>query len=97
MVYRCEEKETQKAFALKVLKKTVCDVDLFSSCLLVLTLCYVVVSITHFIAVVTTETFESVDILSLWKHFSVFQIDKKIVRTEIGVLLRLSHPNIVSM
>uniref|UniRef100_A0A3Q3EUU8 Protein kinase domain-containing protein n=1 Tax=Labrus bergylta TaxID=56723 RepID=A0A3Q3EUU8_9LABR len=24
-------------------------------------------------------------------------IDKKIVRTEIGVLLRLSHPNIVSM
>lgn len=24
------------------------------------------------------------------------QIDKKIVRTEIGVLLRLSHPNIVS-
>lgn len=28
---------------------------------------------------------------------SAFQIDKKIVRTEIGVLLRLSHPNIVSM
>lgn len=27
---------------------------------------------------------------------SAFQIDKKIVRTEIGVLLRLSHPNIVS-
>lgn len=25
------------------------------------------------------------------------QIDKKIVRTEIGVLLRLSHPNIVSL
>lgn len=27
----------------------------------------------------------------------LFQIDKKIVRTEIGVLLRLSHPNIVSV
>lgn len=26
-----------------------------------------------------------------------FQIDRKIVRTEIGVLLRLSHPHIVSM
>ena len=26
MVYRCEEKQTQKAFALKVLKKTVRDV-----------------------------------------------------------------------
>jgi len=25
------------------------------------------------------------------------QVDKKIVRTEIGVLLRLSHPNIVSL
>ncbi|MED6271767.1 hypothetical protein CHARACLAT_023694, partial [Characodon lateralis] len=44
IVYRCEEKQTQKPFAVKVLKKT---------------------------------------------------IDKKIVRTEIGVLLRLSHPNIV--
>lgn len=29
--------------------------------------------------------------------FLLSQIDKKIVRTEIGVLLRLSHPNIVSM
>lgn len=28
--------------------------------------------------------------------FLLLQIDKKIVRTEIGVLLRLSHPNIVS-
>ncbi|XP_003977557.2 calcium/calmodulin-dependent protein kinase type IV [Takifugu rubripes] len=46
VVYRCEEKETQKAFALKVLKKT---------------------------------------------------IDRKIVRTEIGVLLRLSHPNIIQL
>uniref|UniRef100_A0A3Q2NRQ9 Calcium/calmodulin-dependent protein kinase type IV n=1 Tax=Fundulus heteroclitus TaxID=8078 RepID=A0A3Q2NRQ9_FUNHE len=44
IVYRCEEKQTQKPFAVKVLKKT---------------------------------------------------IDKKIVRTEIGVLLRLSHPNII--
>lgn len=37
----------------------------------------------------------------LYHHFSLIlflllQIDKKIVRTEIGVLLRLSHPNIVS-
>lgn len=46
IVYRCEEKQSQKAFALKVLKKT---------------------------------------------------IDKKIVRTEIGVLLRLSHPNIIQL
>ncbi|XP_062412385.1 calcium/calmodulin-dependent protein kinase type IV [Sardina pilchardus] len=46
VVYRCEEKETQKPFAAKVLKKT---------------------------------------------------IDKKIVRTEIGVLLRLSHPNIIRL
>uniref|UniRef100_A0A8C4GGU3 Calcium/calmodulin-dependent protein kinase type IV n=1 Tax=Dicentrarchus labrax TaxID=13489 RepID=A0A8C4GGU3_DICLA len=46
IVYRCEEKQTQKPFALKVLKKT---------------------------------------------------IDKKIVRTEIGVLLRLSHPNIIQL
>lgn len=29
--------------------------------------------------------------------FPLSQIDKKIVRTEIGVLLRLSHPNIVSV
>lgn len=29
--------------------------------------------------------------------FLLLQIDKKIVRTEIGVLLRLSHPNIVSI
>lgn len=32
-------------------------------------------------------------------HFlllAALQVDKKIVRTEIGVLLRLSHPNIVS-
>ncbi|XP_075901673.1 calcium/calmodulin-dependent protein kinase type IV [Nelusetta ayraudi] len=46
IVYRCEEKQSQKPFALKVLKKT---------------------------------------------------IDKKIVRTEIGVLLRLSHPNIIQL
>ncbi|XP_012678627.1 calcium/calmodulin-dependent protein kinase type IV [Clupea harengus] len=46
VVYRCEEKETEKPFAAKVLKKT---------------------------------------------------IDKKIVRTEIGVLLRLSHPNIIRL
>ncbi|XP_071328929.1 calcium/calmodulin-dependent protein kinase type IV-like [Trachinotus anak] len=46
IVYRCEEKQTQKPFAVKVLKKT---------------------------------------------------IDKKIVRTEIGVLLRLSHPNIIQL
>ncbi|TSM94666.1 Calcium/calmodulin-dependent protein kinase type IV [Bagarius yarrelli] len=44
VVFRCEEKQTEKPYAAKVLKKT---------------------------------------------------IDKKIVRTEIGVLLRLSHPNIV--
>uniref|UniRef100_A0A3P8RNI6 Calcium/calmodulin-dependent protein kinase type IV n=1 Tax=Amphiprion percula TaxID=161767 RepID=A0A3P8RNI6_AMPPE len=47
IVYRCEEKQTQKPYAVKVLKKT--------------------------------------------------QIDKKIVRTEIGVLLRLSHPNIIQL
>lgn len=46
VVYRCEEKQTQKPYAIKVLKKT---------------------------------------------------IDKKIVRTEIGVLLRLSHPNIIQL
>ncbi|XP_069375797.1 calcium/calmodulin-dependent protein kinase type IV isoform X2 [Paralichthys olivaceus] len=46
VVYRCEEKQTQKLYAVKVLKKT---------------------------------------------------IDKKIVRTEIGVLLRLSHPNIIQL
>ncbi|XP_029939778.1 calcium/calmodulin-dependent protein kinase type IV [Salarias fasciatus] len=46
IVYRCEEKQTQKPYAVKVLKKT---------------------------------------------------IDKKIVRTEIGVLLRLSHPNIIEL
>ncbi|KAG7513879.1 calcium/calmodulin-dependent protein kinase type IV [Solea senegalensis] len=46
VVYRCEEKQTEKPFAVKVLKKT---------------------------------------------------IDKKIVRTEIGVLLRLSHPNIIQL
>uniref|UniRef100_A0A3Q1HSR7 Calcium/calmodulin-dependent protein kinase type IV n=1 Tax=Anabas testudineus TaxID=64144 RepID=A0A3Q1HSR7_ANATE len=46
VVYRCEEKQTQKRYAVKVLKKT---------------------------------------------------IDKKIVRTEIGVLLRLSHPNIIQL
>ncbi|CAK6981843.1 calcium/calmodulin-dependent protein kinase type IV [Scomber scombrus] len=46
IVYRCEEKNSQKSFAVKVLKKT---------------------------------------------------IDKKIVRTEIGVLLRLSHPNIIQL
>ncbi|XP_072295233.1 calcium/calmodulin-dependent protein kinase type IV [Eucyclogobius newberryi] len=46
VVYRCEEKQTQKPYAVKVLKKT---------------------------------------------------IDKKIVRTEIGVLLRLSHPNILEL
>uniref|UniRef100_A0A7N8XMU1 Calcium/calmodulin-dependent protein kinase type IV n=1 Tax=Mastacembelus armatus TaxID=205130 RepID=A0A7N8XMU1_9TELE len=46
VVYRCEEKQTQKPYAVKVLKKT---------------------------------------------------IDKKIVRTEIGVLLRLSHPNIIQL
>ncbi|XP_071396938.1 calcium/calmodulin-dependent protein kinase type IV [Centroberyx affinis] len=46
IVFRCEEKQTQKPFAAKVLKKT---------------------------------------------------IDKKIVRTEIGVLLRLSHPNIIRL
>ncbi|KAK2835098.1 hypothetical protein Q5P01_015582 [Channa striata] len=46
VVYRCEEKQTQKLYAIKVLKKT---------------------------------------------------IDKKIVRTEIGVLLRLSHPNIIQL
>ncbi|KAM3875682.1 calcium/calmodulin-dependent protein kinase type IV [Diretmus argenteus] len=46
IVFRCEEKHTQKLYAAKVLKKT---------------------------------------------------IDKKIVRTEIGVLLRLSHPNIIRL
>ncbi|KAM4628703.1 calcium/calmodulin-dependent protein kinase type IV isoform 1-T1 [Polymixia lowei] len=46
IVFRCEEKQTQKPYAAKVLKKT---------------------------------------------------IDKKIVRTEIGVLLRLSHPNIIRL
>ncbi|KAM9386189.1 calcium/calmodulin-dependent protein kinase type IV-like [Pholidichthys leucotaenia] len=46
IVYCCEEKQTQKPYAVKVLKKT---------------------------------------------------IDKKIVRTEIGVLLRLSHPNIIQL
>ncbi|CAG5862630.1 unnamed protein product [Menidia menidia] len=46
VVYRCEEQQTQKPYAVKVLKKT---------------------------------------------------IDKKIVRTEIGVLLRLSHPNIIQL
>ncbi|XP_036378703.1 calcium/calmodulin-dependent protein kinase type IV [Megalops cyprinoides] len=46
VVCRCEEKQTQKPYAAKVLKKT---------------------------------------------------IDKKIVRTEIGVLLRLSHPNIIRL
>uniref|UniRef100_H3AT43 Calcium/calmodulin-dependent protein kinase type IV n=1 Tax=Latimeria chalumnae TaxID=7897 RepID=H3AT43_LATCH len=46
IVSRCEEKQTQKLFAAKILKKT---------------------------------------------------IDKKIVRTEIGVLLRLSHPNIIKL
>ncbi|XP_034387053.1 calcium/calmodulin-dependent protein kinase type IV [Cyclopterus lumpus] len=46
IVFCCEEKQTQKPYALKVLKKT---------------------------------------------------IDKKIVRTEIGVLLRLSHPNIIQL
>ncbi|KAM6945699.1 calcium/calmodulin-dependent protein kinase type IV [Aplochiton taeniatus] len=46
VVFRCEEKQTQKLYAAKVLKKT---------------------------------------------------IDKKIVRTEIGVLLRLSHPNIIRL
>ncbi|XP_060934693.1 calcium/calmodulin-dependent protein kinase type IV [Limanda limanda] len=46
IVYRCEEKQTQKLYAVKVLKKT---------------------------------------------------IDKKIVRTEIGVLLRLTHPNIIQL
>ncbi|XP_037105343.1 calcium/calmodulin-dependent protein kinase type IV isoform X1 [Syngnathus acus] len=46
VVYRCEEKEKKKSYAIKVLKKT---------------------------------------------------IDKKIVRTEIGVLLRLSHPNIIQL
>ncbi|KAG5850892.1 calcium/calmodulin-dependent protein kinase type IV [Anguilla rostrata] len=46
VVFRCEEKQTQKPYATKILKKT---------------------------------------------------IDKKIVRTEIGVLLRLSHPNIIRL
>ncbi|KAL4634820.1 calcium/calmodulin-dependent protein kinase type IV-like [Arapaima gigas] len=46
VVFRCEEKQTQKPYAAKILKKT---------------------------------------------------IDKKIVRTEIGVLLRLSHPNIIRL
>ncbi|XP_039620566.1 calcium/calmodulin-dependent protein kinase type IV [Polypterus senegalus] len=46
VVFRCEEKQTQKPYAAKVLKKT---------------------------------------------------IDKKIARTEIGVLLRLSHPNIIQL
>ncbi|XP_077573719.1 calcium/calmodulin-dependent protein kinase type IV-like [Stigmatopora nigra] len=46
VVYRCEEKDKKKPYAVKVLKKT---------------------------------------------------IDKKIVRTEIGVLLRLSHPNIIRL
>ncbi|XP_055040738.2 calcium/calmodulin-dependent protein kinase type IV isoform X1 [Misgurnus anguillicaudatus] len=46
VVFRCEEKQTEKPYAVKVLKKT---------------------------------------------------IDKKIVRTEIGVLLRLSHPNIIRL
>ncbi|XP_030640876.1 calcium/calmodulin-dependent protein kinase type IV [Chanos chanos] len=46
VVFRCEEKQTEKPYAAKVLKKT---------------------------------------------------IDKKIVRTEIGVLLRLSHPNIIRL
>ncbi|XP_062306823.1 calcium/calmodulin-dependent protein kinase type IV [Osmerus eperlanus] len=46
VVFRCEEKQSQKPYAVKVLKKT---------------------------------------------------IDKKIVRTEIGVLLRLSHPNIIRL
>ncbi|XP_034035155.1 calcium/calmodulin-dependent protein kinase type IV isoform X2 [Thalassophryne amazonica] len=46
VVYRCEHKQMQKPYAVKVLKKT---------------------------------------------------IDKKIVRTEIGVLLRLSHPNIIQL
>ncbi|XP_051528994.1 calcium/calmodulin-dependent protein kinase type IV-like [Myxocyprinus asiaticus] len=46
VVFRCEEKQTEKRYAVKVLKKT---------------------------------------------------IDKKIVRTEIGVLLRLSHPNIIRL
>ncbi|KAK3561671.1 hypothetical protein QTP86_012487 [Hemibagrus guttatus] len=46
VVYRCEEKQTEKPYAAKVLKKT---------------------------------------------------IDKKIVRTEIGVLLRISHPNIIRL
>lgn len=34
---------------------------------------------------------------SLYKLGLFSQVDKKIVRTEIGVLLRLSHPNIVSL
>ncbi|XP_062868409.1 calcium/calmodulin-dependent protein kinase type IV [Trichomycterus rosablanca] len=46
VVYRCKEKQAEKPYAAKVLKKT---------------------------------------------------IDKKIVRTEIGVLLRLSHPNIIRL
>ncbi|TRY82667.1 hypothetical protein DNTS_032600 [Danionella cerebrum] len=46
VVFRCDEKQTEKPYAVKVLKKT---------------------------------------------------IDKKIVRTEIGVLLRLSHPNIIRL
>ncbi|XP_048831726.1 calcium/calmodulin-dependent protein kinase type IV [Brienomyrus brachyistius] len=46
VVFRCEEKQTEKLYASKILKKT---------------------------------------------------IDKKIVRTEIGVLLRLSHPNIIRL
>uniref|UniRef100_A0A4W3GUT8 Calcium/calmodulin-dependent protein kinase type IV n=1 Tax=Callorhinchus milii TaxID=7868 RepID=A0A4W3GUT8_CALMI len=46
VVYRCQEKQTQKPYAAKILQKT---------------------------------------------------IDKKIVRTEIGVLLRLSHPNIIKL
>lgn len=36
-------------------------------------------------------------ILQFSSFWFLFQIDKKIVRTEIGVLLRLSHPNIVSV
>uniref|UniRef100_V9KTK5 Calcium/calmodulin-dependent protein kinase type IV n=1 Tax=Callorhinchus milii TaxID=7868 RepID=V9KTK5_CALMI len=46
VVFRCRQKKTQQAFAVKTLKKTV---------------------------------------------------DKKIIRTEIGVLLRLSHPNIIKL
>uniref|UniRef100_A0A674MDW9 Calcium/calmodulin-dependent protein kinase IV n=1 Tax=Takifugu rubripes TaxID=31033 RepID=A0A674MDW9_TAKRU len=93
VVYRCEEKETQKAFALKVLKKTVRD---GGSCIISSPHTFVLsLPVTLDLFTVTMETFQHKPPVTLLGFFS--QIDRKIVRTEIGVLLRLSHPNIIQL